>query len=166
MIVQDPIVLLVEDSDNDGTLMRIVFERAGLVRPMQYVQDGDEAIAYLSGDGSYADRQRFPWPTVMLLDLNMPRKNGFEVLAWVRGQPVLKRLPIHVLSASSRPEDIRKSYDLGASSYLVKPGNLAELTHLARCLLAWIRISHFSPLDEADELPGIAVIRNHAGNGV
>jgi CheY-like chemotaxis protein len=146
MTVENPLVLVVDDSDTDGVLMRTVFERAGVVVPLRFVSDGVDAVAYLNGDGVYADRDRFPLPTVMLLDLNMPRKNGFEVLEWLRQQPTLKRLCVFVLSSSSRPEDIDRSYDLGANSYLVKPTNLDGLTHLAKTLIAWLRLNHFAPL--------------------
>ena len=151
MTIQDPIVLLVDDSDNDGTLMRIVFERAGFVQPLRFARDGVVAIEYLRGDGIYADRTQYPLPTVMLLDLNMPRKNGFELLAWIRQQPVLKRLRVYILSSSSRPEDIEQCYDLGANSYLIKPRNLDGLTHMAKTLVAWLKLSHFAPLTDAAE---------------
>jgi CheY-like chemotaxis protein len=144
--VEDPYILVVDDSDSDGVLMRAVFERAGFVLPLRFVSDGLDAIGYLRGDGVYADRARFPLPTVMLLDLNMPRKNGFEVLEWLRQQPGLKRLYVCVLSSSNRIEDIGRSYDLGANSYLLKPTNLDGLTHLARTLVAWLRISQFGLL--------------------
>ena len=143
MIVDNPIILVVDDDDCAATLVSTVFERAGLVLPLQFARDGAEAIAYLSGEGAFADRTQYPLPTVILLDLNMPRKNGFEVLAWLRQQPRLKRLHVYVLSASSQPEDIRRCYDLGANSYLVKPGNLEGLMNQANCLLAWLRLSHF-----------------------
>jgi len=145
MMIEDPIVLLVDDLDSDAVLMRIVFERAGFVRPLQVACDGEEAIAYLKGEGPYCDRNKFPLPTVMLLDLNMPKKNGFEVLEWIRQQPALKRLHVYVMSASSRAEDIERAYDLGANSYLVKPGNLDGLMHQAKCLIAWLKLSHFAP---------------------
>jgi CheY-like chemotaxis protein len=151
MMIADPIVLVVDDSENDALLMRTVFERAGFVEPLRVARDGEEAITYLRGDGVYGDRKQFPLPTVMLLDLNMPRKNGFEVLEWIRQQPALKRLRVYILSASSRAEDIQRAYDLGANSYLVKPGNLDGLMHLAKCLVAWLKLSHFTPLTEASE---------------
>lgn len=152
MTIIDPVVLLVDDSPNDVLLMRTVFERAGFVEPLRFATDGEDAIAYLHGDGPYRDRKKFPLPTVMLLDLNMPRKNGFEVLEWLRRQPTLKRLRVYVLSASSRAEDIERVYDLGANSYLVKPGNLDGLMHMAKCLVAWLKLSHFSPITgESDQ---------------
>ncbi len=149
MMIEDPIVLLVDDSKNDAMLMRTVFERAGFVQPMRFAVDGDDAIAYLRGDGRYGDRKLFPLPTTVLLDLNMPRKNGFEVLDWIRHQPALRRLRVYILSASSRAQDIERAYDLGANSYLVKPGNLDGLLEMAKCLVAWLRISHFAPVAEA-----------------
>lgn len=151
MMVDDPIVLLVDDSANDSLLMRTVFERAGFVQPLRFAGDGDEAIAYLRGDGQFQDRRLYPLPTTVLMDLNMPGKNGFEILDWIRHQPHLQRLRVYILSASSRPEDIQRSYDLGANSYLVKPGNLDGLLHLARCLIAWLKITHFVPLADARE---------------
>ena len=151
MITPNPIVLLVDDSDNDGRLMRIIFERAGFTQPLCCVGDGVEAIDYLRGDGIYADRAKFPLPTVMLLDLNMPRKDGFEVLGWIRLQPELKRLRVYILSSSSRPEDIRRCYDLGANAYLIKPSNLDGLTELAKTLGAWLKLTHGAPLTPAME---------------
>lgn len=169
MMIEDPIVLLVDDSKNDAMLMRTVFERAGFVQPMRFAVDGDDAIAYLRGDGNYSDRKQFPLPTTVLLDLNMPRKNGFEVLEWIRQQPALRRLRVYILSASSRAQDIERAYDLGANSYLVKPGNLDGLLSMAKILVSWLRLSHFASLvDTADsrapfETNGGSVAREHAG---
>ena len=146
MIIENPTILVVDDDDCASTLVSTVFERAGLVQPLQFARDGVEAIAYLSGEGVYSDRTQYPLPTAMLLDLNMPRKNGFEVLAWLRQQPALKRLHVYVLSASSQSEDIRRCYDLGANAYLVKPSNLEGLMHQAKCLLAWLKLSHIASL--------------------
>lgn len=148
MKIENPIVLIVDDSENDALLMRTVFERSGLVPPLQFARDGVEAIDYLMGAGAFGDRLQFPLPTVMLLDLNMPRKNGFEVLAWLRQQPALKRLCVCVLSASNREEDVRRCYDLGANSFLVKPGNLDGLIQMARTLIAWLKLTHVAALTD------------------
>jgi DNA-binding response OmpR family regulator len=83
----------------------------------------------------------------MLLDLNMPMKSGFEVLEWVRTQPALTRLTTIVLTASLRQEDVIRTFQLGASSYLVKPSNLQALTDMVRSLNAWTKLNHFPPLN-------------------
>lgn len=142
-------ILLVDDSPNDLFLMRRVFKKVEFDCPLQEVHDGEEAIAYLNGDGEYGDRARFPLPAVMLLDLNMPMKDGFDVLEWVRTKADLKRLSVIVLSASERPEDIERAFDLGAHSYLVKPRTLEELTKMVRCLREWLQYNHFPPHNEA-----------------
>jgi CheY-like chemotaxis protein len=162
MRIEDPIILIVDDSTNDVLLMRTVFRRIGLTRPLQFAVGGDDAIAYLQGDGRYRDRALFPLPTVVLMDLNMPGRNGFEILEWIRRQPALKRLRVYILSASSRPEDIARAYELGAGSYLVKPRNLDGLVRMAKCLVAWLKLSHFAPLPElaaAPELPAAGALR-------
>jgi CheY-like chemotaxis protein len=143
MTVEDPVLLLVDDSANDTLLMRAAMEAAKLSSPLQCVQDGEAAIAYLGGIGIYRDRGRFPLPTAVLLDLKMSRRNGFEVLGWVREQPALQHLHVYVLTASSRADDIRQAYELGANSYLLKPSTLDGLTHLVRCLADWLKLSHF-----------------------
>ena len=142
-------ILLVDDSENDLALMRIAFKKAGYNSPLQEVHNGEEAIAYLQGDGPYSDRDKFPLLTVMLLDLNMPTKNGFDVLTWVRTQPALKLLSIIVLSASMRIEDVERAYDLGANSFLVKPTGLDGLVNMLRVLRDWLQINHFPPFNEA-----------------
>jgi len=138
--------LLVDDSENDLMLMRLAFKMAKSNNSLQEVSDGEEAIAYLKGESPYCDRSKYPLPTVILLDLNMPKKNGFDVLVWVRTQPILKRLTIIILTASMRSEDLDRAFDLGATSFLVKPSNLETLTTMMRCLCDWVQISHFPTL--------------------
>ena len=142
-------ILLVDDSENDLFLMRRAFKKAKCNSPLQEVRNGEQAIAYLKGDGPYGDRTKFPLPAVMLLDLNMPRGSGFDVLAWVRAQPMLKRLPVFILTASNRSEDVNRAFDLGATSFLVKPIDLEELTAMLRCLCDWAQFNHFPALHEA-----------------
>ena len=142
-------ILLVDDSENDLVLMKMAFQKADFKIPLQIVNNGEEAIAYLSGDGRYSNRAKFPLPAVILLDLNMPMKNGFDVLDWLRSQPLLpKRISTIVLTASVRPEDVERAFDLGANSYLVKPSALEDLISMIRCLRDWLRINHFPPLNE------------------
>jgi CheY-like chemotaxis protein len=144
-----PTILLVDDNKDSLFLLRAAFGMAKSNNPLQEVYNGEEAIAYLKGQGPYSDRNTFPLPTVMLLDLNMPKKNGFDVLSWVRAQPGLKRLAIIILTASMRREDVERSFDLGATSFLVKPGSLETLAAMMRCLCDWIQINHFPTLNEA-----------------
>lgn len=150
MTIEDPLVLLVDDLEATVELMRIVFTRSGYVRPLQTVFNGEQAVAYLRGDGDVGTFKQFGMPTVVLLDLNMPRMGGFEVLAWIRQQPELKHLFVCILSASSELHDIERAYDLGANCYMVKPGNLNGLLHMASTLLAWIRLIHFPIEDTVD----------------
>jgi CheY-like chemotaxis protein len=143
---EEQTILLVDDSENDLILMRMAFKKAECNIALQEVHDGEEAIAYLKGEGPYCDRNKFPLPAIMLLDLNMPKMNGFDVLVWVRAQPVLKRLPIIILTASMRSDDVERAFDLGATSFLVKPGKLETLAAMMRCLCDWMQINHFPPL--------------------
>jgi len=141
-------ILVVDDSENDLELMRNAFHQAKGDHPLQELRNGEEAIAYLKGEGLYADRKKYPLPIVMLLDLNMPKKNGYDVLVWVRAQPTLKRLPIFILTASMRSEDVERAYYLGATSYLAKPSNLTALADMMRSLCDWIQINHFPSIQE------------------
>ena len=127
-------ILLVDDSEDDIFLMRMAFKKAEFNPPLQEVHNGEEAIAYLKGDGIYGNRDQYPLPAVMLLDLNMPMKNGFDVVAWVRAQPAFNRLSIIVLTASTRLDDVERAYDLGAKSYLVKPVGFEALVELVKTL--------------------------------
>ena len=113
-------VLYVEDEEADAFLLKHAFEKIGITEPFQLVTDGEQAIEYLAGRPPYADRDRFPLPCLILLDLNLPRRNGFEVLQWRRDDPVCRLIPVVVFTSSSKPEDVRRAYDLGAAAYLTK----------------------------------------------
>ena len=142
-MVEKQTILLVDDSENDIELMCMAFERAKFDSPLHVVRNGEEAIAYLSGEGVYGERNKFPMPTVMLLDLNMPMKNGFDVLTWMGTQPTLKRLMVIILTASMRPEDVERAFDLGAKAFLVKPVDLNDLIAMLICLREWLGYNHF-----------------------
>src|SRR5439155_13492332 len=111
-------ILMVEDDPNDALLIQRALQKAGLRHPLKLVRDGDQAIAYLSGQGIYEDRQRYPLPFLVLLDLRMPGTDGFEVLQWARQEPALKRLLIVVLTSSNLQSDVDRAYEFGANSYL------------------------------------------------
>lgn len=135
-------ILLIEDDANDVFLMQRALKKAEVPNPLQVVGDGDEAVDYLSGSGRFADRGQFPLPVLVLLDLKLPRKNGIEVLQWLRQQPSLKRLPVVVLTSSREPNDVNLAYDYGANSYLVKPLGSEALLNLVRSLqLYWLSLN-------------------------
>ena len=123
-------VLIAEDDPSDVFLLKRAFSLAQVPATLHFVRDGQEAIDYLEGDDAYNDRAVYPLPDLMLLDLKMPRLNGFDVLTWLRRQPGLKRLLVTVLTSSDQPDDINRAYDLGANSYLLKPHNSSELSEL------------------------------------
>jgi CheY-like chemotaxis protein len=139
-------ILLAEDDDNDVMLLKMAFGKAGLASKLHRVKDGLEAIQYLKGDGSYADRESHPFPSLLMLDLKMPGKNGFEVLEWIRGQPAIKWLIVTVLTASKDHADIWRAYDLGANSYLVKPSTQAALERMSRTINEyWVEMNLAPP---------------------
>lgn len=140
--MEGPTVLLVEDNPDDVLLTRRAFAKAEIPAPLRVLGDGQGAIDYLSGTGDFADRERNPLPVVLLLDLKLPRRSGFEVLEWLRGQPGLRRIPVIVLTGSEQSTDVNRAFDLGANSYLVKPVRFEELLDLVRSLnLYWLLLN-------------------------
>ena len=130
-------ILLAEDSEDAVILLKLACKKSRLRNPMHVVADGEEAIQYLSGEGEFKHRNRFPLPSLLLLDLKMPKVDGFEVLSWLRARPGINRLPVVVLTSSSDPGDIARAYELGASSYLVKPIGFDDLVELLNRLEGW-----------------------------
>jgi len=129
-------ILLVEDDSTDVFLLRRAFQKAGMENRLEVVSDGEQAVAYLAGEGRYADRDRHPLPSLVLLDVKLPRKSGFEMLRWLRQQPHFRALPVVMLTSSGRAADIGRAYDAGATVYHIKPSGLDELVELARTLNA------------------------------
>lgn len=123
-------VLLVEDNNSDVFIIQRTFKKLKADLSLEVVADGDEAIAYMNGNGKYADREQFPIPALVLLDLKLPRRSGFEVLEWIRKQPVLCRVPVVVLTSSRQSADVNLAYDRGANSYVVKTVNPRETEEL------------------------------------
>jgi CheY-like chemotaxis protein len=130
-------ILLVDDSLDDVHFVKLAFQRAGLPDRVYVVDDGEAAVSYLRGCGEYADRRRYPLPHFTLLDLQMPRVSGFEVLEALRQRD--QRLPfnIYALSGNALPANVQRAYELGVKSYLVKPGTLTEWENLAKILHDW-----------------------------
>jgi CheY-like chemotaxis protein len=134
--------LLVEDDGNDVLLIQRAFRQGNIVNGLQVVRDGEQAIAYLRGDGEYADRRRYPLPVLVLLDLKLPRRSGHEVLQWLKGEESLRRTPVVVLTSSAESSDVNRAYDLGANSYLVKPVTFESLLELVKTLgMYWVLLN-------------------------
>jgi CheY-like chemotaxis protein len=142
MTTPAPTVLVVEDNPTDVMLIRRAFAKANIGNPLQVLGNGDAAVQYLSGEGEYADRGAYPLPAVMLLDLKLPRRSGFEVLEWVRSHAPLVRLPIVVLTSSKQSHDVNRAYDLGANSYLCKPVEFDDLKEMvAKIHIYWLDLN-------------------------
>jgi CheY-like chemotaxis protein len=125
-------VLYVEDEPDDVLFMHHAWEMAEISNPLVAVKDGRQAIDYLAGEGAYTDRQRNPLPCLVLLDLNMPGKSGFDVLHWIRQQPDLKSLRVVIISGSDQETDIAAAQSLGVIDYIIKPTAINRLLEIVR----------------------------------
>jgi CheY-like chemotaxis protein len=140
------VILLAEDDADDRLLVREALSEGRVLNELRCVEDGEELIDYLHRRGRYADPESSPRPGLVLLDLNMPRKDGREALREIKADPDLKRIPVVVMTTSKAEEDIVRSYDLGANSYITKPVTFERLVELMKVLgRYWI---------EFVELPG------------
>lgn len=137
------VLLYAEDDAGFAEIFKRVLLQAGY--PSQgivHVTDGEQALAYLKGDGPYADRVKYPLPGVALLDLKMPRLNGFEVLEWIRKKSPFPYMPVVMLTTSDELRDIREAYQLGANSFLTKPPNVHDLKEMLKMLdTYWFRFN-------------------------
>jgi CheY-like chemotaxis protein len=140
-------ILLVEDDDNDVLFMRNAAKKVALANPISVLTNGQAAIDYLSGTGDYADRSAHPLPCLVILDLNLPCRTGFEVLEWVHTQPQLRTLAIIVLTASSAASDARRAYTLGANSYVVKPSNPEQLREFLSMVQHYWLVWNYAPTE-------------------
>src|ERR1043166_1315693 len=136
------LILVAEDREDDVLLIQRAFREGNLLNPLHVVSNGEETILYLSGQGKYAHRDEYPLPALVLLDLKMPRKDGFEVLHWIRHQPELSGLRVVVLTASDEVRDVNRAYQLGANSFLVKPIDFPSFVEMTRALKGyWLWMS-------------------------
>jgi CheY-like chemotaxis protein len=124
------LVLVVEDTESDFELLQIAIRKANVTARIELAKDGEEAIKYLRGDGVFANRELYPFPGVLFLDLKMLKVDGFEVLQWLKGHEKCKVVPVMVLTSSAMERDIARAYELGANCYMVKPGELESLIGL------------------------------------
>ncbi|MDB6122754.1 MAG: two-component system response regulator [Pedosphaera sp.] len=120
-------ILLVEDEEHDALSLQFAFRQWKVTNPLRVVTSGEQAVAYLSGEGDYRDRAQHPLPTLILLDLGLPQLSGFQVLSWIRSRTEFKYVPVIVLSGSENRRDIDQAYELGANSYLIKTSDLEKL---------------------------------------
>ena len=125
-------ILLAEDDKNDIFLMRRAFDRARYLNPLCIVQNGREVVDYLEGAGQFSQREKYPLPGLLLLDLKMPWMDGFDVLAWLHNRPCKEKLPVIVLTSSNQEKDIRQAREMGAEEYRVKPQQFEELIQIVK----------------------------------
>jgi len=130
-------ILVAEDSPEDIFLLQQAFKKAKVKSHFCQVCDGQEACSYLKGEGCWGDRVTHPLPDILLLDLNMPHKNGFEVLEWVRQHSHCSLLIVYVFSASARKADIQRAHDLKANGYVIKPNRVRDLVAFVQALHQW-----------------------------
>jgi CheY-like chemotaxis protein len=136
-MIENDRILLVEDDALQVQLIRQVLTASRVTNRVLSVGSGEEALDYLSGKGNYSDRVQYPLPSLVLLDLKLPKISGFEVLSWIRKNPVMNRLPVVVLTGSAENGDIERAYNLGANSYLVKPFEMEDLRALVKSINAY-----------------------------
>ncbi len=130
--MNEPQILLIEDDPSDARLIQRAFDRLELGVKVTRLTNGDDAVSYLAGEEPFDNRLSHPLPSILLLDIKLPRRSGFEVLAWLRRRTTgLKRIPVVMLTSSRHSVDVNRAYDLGANSYLTKPATAAELGRVA-----------------------------------
>jgi CheY-like chemotaxis protein len=140
------VILLADDDEEDRMLAADALEESRVVNDLRFVEDGDELLDYLYRRGRYSDADAAPTPGLILLDLNMPRKDGREALREIKADPDLRRIPIVVLTTSKAEEDIYRTYDLGANSFITKPVSFDCLVNVMRDLgRYWIEIVELPP---------------------
>ncbi|WP_413160512.1 response regulator [Capilliphycus salinus ALCB114379] len=144
MNINDYGILLVEDDANDILFVQRAFRQANLKNPIRIVKDGEQAISYLQGENEYANRDLYFLPTLILLDLKLPRCSGLEVLEWIKTQAHLRRIPVVILTSSRESVDVNRAYEIGANSYLVKPVKFDDLTKMIEIIDAyWLKLNQY-----------------------
>ncbi len=132
------IVLLAEDNADDAIFIKRAIRKAGAPVSLQHVENGEEAMSYLLGEGCYCDRERYPFPALIVTNMKMPRMNGLELLAWIKQQPSLKHLPVLVMSSSEDPDEMSQVAALGGSSYFVKTSSLDTLKEVVKHMMSFL----------------------------
>ncbi len=136
-------ILLIEDDPADVELLCRGFQKATVLNPILHLKTGDDALAYFAGLGKYGDRLQFPLPALVLLDLKLPGMSGLDLLQWRRAHAEIRRIPFVVLTGNEDALIVTAAYDLGANSYLVKPGERSKITEMVRSIQQyWIKLNH------------------------
>jgi CheY-like chemotaxis protein len=140
-------IMLIEDETADALLIRRAFEKAGVENPIQTLDHGDKALAYLEGIGEYQNRAKYPLPIFIMLDLKLPGMMGLQLLKWIRSRKDLRLIPIVVLTVSEDDVDVKSAYEAGANSYLLKPGERDEVFRvIAQVQEYWLQRNISPPL--------------------
>jgi CheY-like chemotaxis protein len=141
--MKENLILLIEDCPEDASLLLHAFKQWGITNRVRVMRTGEQSIDYLAGNGTYADRDAHPLPSLALLDLNLPKMSGFDVLKWVRARPDLVDLPVIVLSGALDGEQLNRAHRLGAIACVAKGNDLAEMHELIQHLDYFSRASDF-----------------------
>lgn len=142
-------ILIADDDAEDRMLIRDALKESRLVNNLMFVTDGEELLDYLCHRGAYTDKEKYRRPGLILLDLNMPRKDGREALTEIKADPVLRTIPVVVLTTSKAEEDILRTYDLGVSSFITKPVHFNSLVNIMQTLKKyWFEIVELPPVNE------------------
>lgn len=137
-------MLIAEDRAEDVEILKLAFNKAQVNVRLRFVQNGEEVMQYLKGQRRFADRAEYPMPRLLILDLKMPMKNGFDVLQRLRSEPELRRLVVVIFTCSDLQQDINRAFDLGANAYLLKPAKFEQLKEMVRALDEfWCKLNRF-----------------------
>jgi CheY-like chemotaxis protein len=135
-------ILLIEDEPTDAALLLRSFKKAEVLNPVVHLNHGDDALRYLAGKAEYADRKKHPLPALILLDLKLPGMTGIQLLQWRRIEGEIRRIPVVVLTTDDDPATVNATYDLGANSYLVKPGDATSVYSMVKTIQRyWIALN-------------------------
>jgi len=139
-------ILMADDDPDDRRLTKEAFEESHLVNELRFVEDGEELLDYLNRRGKYTDPETAPWPAILLLDLNMPRKDGREALEELKRDPRFRGIRVVIMTTSKAEEDVVRSYNLSAASYITKPVTFERLVEVVRTLgKYWLEIVELPP---------------------
>lgn len=135
------LILIADDDEEDRMLEQEALEESGLMNPLRFVENGEELMDYLLHRNDYVDEEKYPTPGLILLDLNMPKKDGREALKEIKDHPELRSIPVIVLTTSRAEEDILRTYNLGVNSFITKPVLFEELVNIMKALSTyWFEI--------------------------